>query len=127
MTKSAISTTKAPAAIGPYAQAIVAANLVFVSGQIAIDPATGSLIEGSISDQTHRIMKNLSAIAEAADLSLEAVVKTTIYLKNMSDFKAVNEVYGSYFSAPPPARATIEVSALPLDAAVEIEAILVKA
>lgn len=125
MTKTVIATTTAPAAIGPYSQAIATGDLVFVSGQLAIDPQTGALINGSISDQTHQIMNNIKAIAIAANLTLEALVKTTIYLTNMNDFKEVNEAYGSYFKAMPPARATIAVAALPLGAAVEIEAILV--
>ncbi|RMA97709.1 RidA family protein [Hydrogenothermus marinus] len=118
-----INTDKAPKAIGPYSQAIKYENLIFISGQIAIDPKTQGLIEGDIKKQTERIMENIKAILEEAGLSLNHVIKTTIYLKNINDFPALNEVYGKYFTEHKPARATIEVSNLPKGALVEIEAI----
>ncbi len=118
-----ISTTAAPAAIGPYSQAIRAGGFVFCSGQIPIDPATGQVITGDVRAQTQRVMENIRALLEAADSSLQQVVKTTIFLKNMGDFAAMNEVYGSFFASEPPARATVEVSRLPRDVLVEIEAI----
>jgi 2-iminobutanoate/2-iminopropanoate deaminase len=122
MTK-AIHTDDAPKALGPYSQAIDAGEFVFCSGQVPIDPATGALVEGDIAAQTDRVMKNLSAVLAAAGLDFAHVVKTTIYLASMGDFPVVNEVYGGYFSAAPPARATVQVAALPLGARVEIEAI----
>jgi len=122
-TRQAVSTDQAPKAIGPYSQAIRAGELLFVSGQVPLDPATGTLVEGDIGVQTHRVMQNVKAIVEAAGASLDAVVKTTIYLADLGDFKAVNEVYGGYFTAPAPARATVQVARLPLDARVEIDAI----
>lgn len=121
--RDAVSTDRAPKAIGPYSQAIRAGGLLFVSGQVPLDPATGGLVEGDIAAQTHRVMQNVQAVLEAAGLSLDAVVKTTIYLADLGDFKAVNEVYGGYFTAPAPARATVQVARLPLDARVEIDAI----
>jgi 2-iminobutanoate/2-iminopropanoate deaminase len=124
--KKIIQTTEAPQAIGPYSQAIEANGFVFVSGQIPIDPKTGNLVTGDIREQTKRVMENGKAVLAAAGCGMDRVVKATIYLKNMSDFAAVNEVYGSYFPAEPPARATIEVARLPKDAAVEIDLIAVK-
>ncbi len=124
--KKTIKTTDAPQAIGPYSQAVEANGLVFVSGQIALDPKTGSVIEGDVKDQTKRVMENGKAILAAAGCGMERVVRTTIYLKNIADFAAVNEVYGSYFPSDPPARATVEVSRLPKDVAVEIDFIAVK-
>lgn len=121
--RDAVSTDRAPKAIGPYSQAVRAGGLLFVSGQVPLDPATGALVEGDIAAQTHRVMQNVRAVLEAAGASLDAVVKTTIYLADLGDFKAVNEVYGSYFTAPAPARATVQVARLPLDARVEIDAI----
>lgn len=118
-----INTDKAPKAIGPYSQAIKYENLIFISGQIAIDPKTQELIKSDIKKQTERIMENIKAILEEAGLSLNHVIKTTIYLKNINDFPALNEVYGKYFTEHKPARATIEVSNLPKGALVEIEAI----
>ena len=118
-----VSTKDAPQAIGPYSQAIKAGGFVFVSGQIPIDPATGQLITGDISAQTERVMKNLEAILRAAGSSLARVAKSTVYLKNMSEFAAMNEVYGRFFKAAPPARATVEVSRLPKDVLVEIDVI----
>lgn len=121
-----IQTSEAPNAIGPYSQGIVAGPMVFCSGQIPLNPETGKLVEGDISEQTHRVMKNLQAVLNASGSSLNQVVKTTILLKNLEDFKAVNEVYGSYFEEPFPARATFEVSRLPMDVDVEIEAVAYK-
>lgn len=121
--KSIISTTNAPAAIGPYSQAVKSQGFLFVSGQIPIDPATGTLIDGTIQDRTHQIMKNLTAIAVEAGADLNNVVKTTIFLTDLSDFAPVNEVYGSYFKQDPPARSTIQVAGLPLGSNIEIEAI----
>lgn len=119
------STDKAPKAIGPYSQAVQTANLVFISGQLPINPSTGNIPEG-VKDQTIQVMKNLEAIIKAVDakLTYDNLIKTTIFLKNMNDFSVVNEVYGSYFKERFPARATIEVARLPKDALVEIEGIL---
>ena len=124
--KTAVMTADAPAAIGPYSQAIRTGNLVFTSGQIALDPKTGQMVEGSVAAQTERVLLNLQAVVEAAGLSLRHVVKTTIFLKSMDDFATVNAIYGRYFLAdevPAPARSTVEVARLPKDALVEIEAI----
>jgi 2-iminobutanoate/2-iminopropanoate deaminase len=121
--RQAISTSSAPAAIGPYSQAIRAGSLLFVSGQIAIDPATGKMIDGDLAAQTHRVMKNLGAILEAAGASYANVVRTTVYLADMNDFPAMNEIYGTYFPPPAPARATIQAARLPRDARVEIDLI----
>ncbi|MGH9602668.1 MAG: RidA family protein [Terriglobales bacterium] len=121
--KFPVSTTDAPRAIGPYSQGIKAGGFVFVSGQVAIDPATNQLIEGDIRAQTERVLRNVSAILEAAGTSLDQVVKTTVFLKNMEDFVPMNEVYATFFDAEPPARATVEASKLPKDMLVEIEAI----
>ena len=121
--REAVSTTRAPQAIGPYSQAIRAGDLVFVSGQIPLDPATGAVVAGDIAAQTHRVMQNLQAVLEAAGASLGAVVKTTIFLADLGDFAAVNEVYGGYFTPPAPARATVQVARLPKDVRVEIDAI----
>ena len=121
--KEVISTPHGPQAIGPYSQAIRANGLVFVSGQVAIDPATQQVVEGDVAVQTDRVMKNLAAILEAAGSGLEKVVKSGVFLKNMSDFAAMNAVYGQYFTAAPPARATVEVARLPKDVLVEIDVI----
>ena len=121
--RQAVATDSAPKAIGPYSQAVKAGNLVFVSGQIPIDPATGEFVPGDVSAQTDRVMRNLSAILEAAGTSLDAVVRCTVYLADMNDFAAMNEVYGSYFTQPAPARATIQAVRLPKDARVEIDVI----
>jgi 2-iminobutanoate/2-iminopropanoate deaminase len=118
-----VATDSAPKAIGPYSQAIVMNGMVFVSGQIPIDPATGNLIDGPIADQTQRVMTNLAAILEAAGTSLAKVVKTTVYLKDMGDFAEMNEVYGSHFPDHKPARATVQVAKLPRDVSVEIDCI----
>ena len=121
--REAVSTSAAPAAIGPYSQAVRAGSLVFVSGQIPLDPATGAMVQGDNGVQTHRDFRNLSGILEAAGSSLDRVVRTTVYLADMNDFAAMNEVYATYFSSPAPARATIEAARLPKDARVEIDAI----
>jgi 2-iminobutanoate/2-iminopropanoate deaminase len=121
--RDVVSTKDAPQAIGPYSQAIKANGFVFVAGQIPIDPATGSVITGDIAAQTERVMKNLEAILRAAGSSLVQVVKSTVYLKKMSEFAAMNEVYGRFFKTAPPARATVEVSRLPKDVLVEIDVI----
>lgn len=118
-----LSTPNAPAAIGPYSQAIRAGDFLFVSGQIPLDPATGALIQGDIAAQTHRVLRNLAAILEAAGASFHHVVKTTVYLADMSEFAAMNEVYGTYFPAPAPARATVQAARLPRDVRVEIDLI----
>lgn len=118
-----IETDKAPAAIGPYSQAVVSDGYVFCSGQVALDPATGELIGSSVEEQTRQALENLSAVLLAAGSSLGHVVKTTIYLTNMDDFAAVNSVYGSFFEKAPPARATVGVAALPKGAQVEIDCI----
>jgi 2-iminobutanoate/2-iminopropanoate deaminase len=121
--REAVSTTRAPQAIGPYSQAIRAGDLVFVSGQIPLDPATGAPVAGDIAAQTRRVMQNLQAVLEAAGTSLGAVVKTTIFLADLGDFAVVNEVYGGYFTPPAPARATVQVARLPKDVRIEIDAI----
>jgi 2-iminobutanoate/2-iminopropanoate deaminase len=121
--RQAVATDKAPQAIGPYSQAVRAGSLLFVSGQVPIDPATGQLIDGDIAAQTDRVMRNLAAILEAAGASMDHVVRCTVYLADMNDFAAMNEVYGAYFSAPAPARATIQAARLPKDARVEIDVI----
>ncbi len=123
MPKKVISTDKAPQAIGPYSQAIQVDKQLFVSGQIAIDPSTNEVQMGDIESQTHRVMRNLNAILEAAGGSLDSVAKCTIFLKDLGNFVTVNEVYGSYFNAEPPARATVEVSELPKGVDVEIDAV----
>jgi 2-iminobutanoate/2-iminopropanoate deaminase len=121
--REVISTKEGPQAIGPYSQAVRANGFVFVSGQVAIDPATQQVISGDVSVQTDRVLKNLSAILNAAGTRVEKVVRTTVFLKNMGDFAAMNEVYGRYFNSSPPARSTVEVARLPKDVLVEIDAI----
>lgn len=125
MPRKIVATDKAPKAIGPYSQGNIleSKQLVFVSGQIAIDPATGIMSQGDITEQTHRVLKNITAILEAAGSGLDRVVKTTVYLKNFDDFQVMNEIYMQYFSKDFPTRATVEVVRLPKDALVEIEAI----
>jgi len=118
-----IRTERAPQAIGPYSQAIRAAGFVFASGQIPTDPATGQFVPGGVAEQTEQVLRNLSAVLEAAGTSLERVVKTTVFLADMNDFAAMNEVYGRFFKEDAPARATVEAARLPRDARVEIEAI----
>jgi 2-iminobutanoate/2-iminopropanoate deaminase len=121
--KDVVSTEKGPQAIGPYSQAIRANGFIFLSGQIPFDPATGKIIEGDIAAQTARVLENVKAIAEAAGSSLDRAVKATVFLKDMNDFAAMNQVYGKYFVANPPARSTVEVARLPRDVRVEIELI----
>lgn len=118
-----VTTPEAPQAIGPYSQAIKASPFVFVSGQIPLDPATGQMVAGDIAAQTHRVFANLKAILEAAGTSLDQVVRTTVYLADMNDFAAMNEVYATYFGSPAPARATVQAARLPRDARVEIDVI----
>jgi 2-iminobutanoate/2-iminopropanoate deaminase len=128
MPKTAIATNEAPAAIGPYSQAIRIGDLLFTSGQIALDPATGLVVAGGIVEQTTRVLQNLSAVLAAAGLGVKDVVKTTVFLKNMSEFAAMNEIYAKYLAPEgtvPPARSTVEVARLPKDVLVEIEAIAV--
>lgn len=122
--KRAIETNAAPSAIGPYSQAIMVGDLVFTSGQLPINPATGKITEGTITDQTHQALKNLSAVILGAGGTLDDVVKTTVYLQNISDFQEVNSVYAEYFRTPFPARSAFQVVALPLGAGIEIEAIV---
>ena len=121
--REVISTPDAPKAIGPYSQAIRANGLVFVSGQVAIDPGTQQVIEGDVAVQTERVLRNLSAILIAAASSLQMVVRSTVFLKNMGDFAAMNEVYGRHFTGAPPARSTVEAARLPKDVFVEIDVI----
>jgi 2-iminobutanoate/2-iminopropanoate deaminase len=121
--REVISTKDGPQAIGPYSQAIKANGWVFLSGQVAIDPATQQVLSGDVAVQTERVMKNLAGILKAAGSGLEKVVRSTVFLKNMGDFAAMNEVYGRYFSAAPPARSTVEVARLPKDVLVEIDVI----
>jgi 2-iminobutanoate/2-iminopropanoate deaminase len=125
MEKRAILTSEAPEPIGPYSQAIQAGKLVFLAGQVPLDPASGQLIEGDISAQTRRALDNVIAVLRKAGLGPDHVVKTTIYLADMADFGAMNEVYGSYFKGTPPARAAVQVARLPKDARIEIDVIAV--
>jgi 2-iminobutanoate/2-iminopropanoate deaminase len=124
--KKIISTNNTPQAIGPYSQAVEYGNLIFCSGQIALDPQTGELAEGGITAQTKQVMENLKAVVEAAGSSLDKVLKTTIYLTDLNNFQTVNEIYGSYFESDPPARATVGVNTLPKGAEVEIDLICAK-
>ena len=121
--KQIIATDRAPRAIGPYSQAVRVGNLVFASGQIPIDPNTGEFVPGGITEQTEQVLRNLTAVFEAAGLGLSKVIKTTVFLADMNDFTAMNEVYGRFFAEQPPARATVQAAGLPRDARVEIEAI----
>jgi 2-iminobutanoate/2-iminopropanoate deaminase len=121
--RQAVSTPSAPRAIGPYSQAIRAGSFLFVSGQIPIDPATGEMVAGDTAAQTRRVLDNLGAILAAAGSSFDHVVRTTVYLADMNDFGAMNEVYGTYFADPAPARATVQAARLPKDARVEIDVI----
>ena len=123
--KEIISTDKAPGAIGPYSQAIKAGGMLFCSGQIPIDPATGEFVAGGVAEQTEQVFKNLTAVLEAGGSGLEGVVKTTVFLADMGDFAAMNDVYAKYFDANKPARATVQAARLPRDAKVEIECIAV--
>jgi 2-iminobutanoate/2-iminopropanoate deaminase len=125
-TKQSISTKDAPAAIGPYSQAVRIGQFIYTSGQVALDPASGALVAGGIAEQTVRVLENLKAVLAAGDAGLAQVVKTTVFLKNMGDFAAMNEIYARYFAAEgvvPPARSTVEVARLPKDALIEIEVI----
>ena len=121
--RDAVSTDAAPKAIGPYSQAVRAGGFLFVSGQVPLDPSTGQLVEGGIEAQTRRVMDNLAAVLAAAGASMANVVRSTIYLTDLADFVTVNEIYGSCFDAPAPARATVQVARLPRDARVEIDVI----
>lgn len=123
MKKTIVHTDKAPAAVGPYSQAVKIGELVYTAGQIALDPATGQIVEGDVQAQTEQVLKNLQAVLKAAGSSLKNVVKTTVFLQDMGDFAAMNEVYGRYFDKKPPARSTVQVAGLPLGAQVEIEAV----
>jgi 2-iminobutanoate/2-iminopropanoate deaminase len=122
--KEVIATEKGPKAIGPYSQAIRANGFIFTAGQVAFDPATGQIIEGDVSAQTVRVLENLKAIVEAAGSSLDHAVKATVYLKDMSDFAAMNEVYARYFAKNAPARSTVEAARLPRDVRVEIDLVV---
>lgn len=122
-----IATPHAPAAIGPYSQAVQIGDLIYTAGQIPLVPETGKLIEGGIEEQTRQVMQNLSRILEAGDSNLAHVVKTTIFVIDLADFAALNKVYGSFFADHPPARSTVQVAALPLGARVEIEAVAIRA
>ena len=123
MARQVIQTSAAPAAIGPYSQAILIGDTLYTSGQIALDPATGQLVEGDVRAQASRVLQNLRAVVEAAGFAMSDVVKTTIFLASMDDFAAVNEIYGTVFTADPPARSTVQAAALPRGALVEIDAI----
>ena len=123
MSKKTIKTDRAPAAIGPYSQGVVSGNLLFTSGQLPIDPATGKIPEGTIEEMAHLVFKNLEAIAAEAGTSLDNAVKTTVFLADIANFQAVNQVYAQYFKEPYPARSAFQVAALPLGADVEVEAI----
>ena len=123
MTKQTISTDKAPGAVGPYSQAIVANGMVFTAGQIPLIPGTKSLVEGDIQAQTRQVFANLTAVLEAAGTSLDKTVKTTVFLKDLNDFTAMNETYATFFPSNPPARSTVQVAKLPMDALVEIEVV----
>jgi 2-iminobutanoate/2-iminopropanoate deaminase len=126
MANQIISTEQAPKAIGPYSQAVVAGNLVFTSGQIPLDPKTQQLVEGDIKAQTERVMQNLAAVLEAAGVEFSDVVKASIFVADLADFAAVNEIYGKRFPANPPARSTVQVAALPKGARVEIDLVAIK-
>ena len=125
MEREIIHTDHAPAAVGPYSQAVKIGNLVYTAGQIALDPATGKMREDEIQIQTEQVLTNLQAVLQAAGTDLANVVKTTVFLKDMGEFKAMNEVYGRFFPANPPARSAVQVTALPLNGRVEIEAVAV--
>ena len=124
--KKVIFTQEAPAAIGPYSQAIEAGNLIFISGQVPLVPGTAKLVDGGITEQTHQVLKNIGAVLKGAGLTYDNVVKTTCYLTDMDDFKAMNVVYATYFTVNPPARAAVQVCKLPVGAMVEIEAIAMR-
>jgi 2-iminobutanoate/2-iminopropanoate deaminase len=124
MQRTPIKTDKAPAAIGPYSQAIATDSLLFTSGSIPIDPRTGAITEGSIEDHAHQVFRNLAAVAEAAGTRLDKAVKVTVFLADIADFQRVNAVYAQYFTEPYPARSAVQVAALPLGARIEVEAII---
>lgn len=126
MQRERVATSSAPAAIGPYSQAIIAGDLVFASGQVALDPATGQLVEGDVRAQTRRALQNLGEVLRAAGSDLALVVKTTVFLTKIADYAAVNEVYGEFFSGEPPARSAVAVAELPRNALVEVEAIAIR-
>lgn len=123
MNKQEVKTNNAPAAIGAYSQGIQAGNLVFASGQIPVDPATGEVVSGGIAEQARQAIENMKAVMQAANASLDDVIKTTVFIKNMADFGVINDIYASYFKAPFPARSCVEVARLPKDVLIEIEAI----
>lgn len=123
--RQAVSTESAPKAIGPYSQAVRAGSMLFLSGQIPLDPSTGEIMPGDIAQQTHQVFKNLGAILQAAGASFENVVRSTVYLADMNDFAAMNAVYGTYFTSPAPARSTVQAARLPKDARIEIDLIAV--
>ncbi len=126
MTKKIVLTKNAPAPIGPYNQGIIAGgSMLFTAGQIAFDPTTGQLVQGDIKAQTQQVLKNIQAIVEQAGATMQSIVKTTVYLKDMNDFAGMNEVYAEFFNNEPPARTTVEVSRLPRDAKIEIEAVAI--
>ncbi len=126
ITKTVISTPGAPAAIGPYSQAILAGNTLYCSGQIAIDPSTGELIQNDIQAEAHQVLKNLGAVLNKADMDYGNVVRATVFLKDMNDYSKINDVYKEYFTENPPARAAVQVARLPMDVSVEISLIAVK-
>ena len=125
MTRKSVSTDKAPKAIGPYSQGVVANGFVFCSGQIPADPETGEILTGSIAEQTHRVLKNISAVLEAAGSRMKKVVKATVFLRDMNDFTEMNEEYAKWFPEDPPARAAVQVARLPRDVGIEIQVIAV--
>jgi 2-iminobutanoate/2-iminopropanoate deaminase len=126
VSKQIVSTSNAPAAIGPYSQAVIAGSTLYTSGQIALNPATGQLVDGDVRAQAAQVMRNLQAVVEAAGYAMSDVVKTTIFLASMDDFATVNEIYGAAFSGEPPARSTVQAAQLPRGALVEIDAIAAK-
>ncbi|MEA2640693.1 MAG: 2-iminobutanoate/2-iminopropanoate deaminase [Chloroflexota bacterium] len=126
MSKQIVSTSNAPAAIGPYSQAVIAGSTLYTSGQIALDPVTGQLVDGDVRAQAAQVMRNVQAVVEAAGYAMSDVVKTTIFLASMDDFATVNEIYGAAFSGEPPARSTVQAAQLPRGALVEIDAIAAK-
>lgn len=121
MDKNIISTEKAPAAIGPYSQAVKSGNFLFASGQIPIDPATGQIVEGGIEEQTRQVLENVKGLLESLGASMDNIVKTTLFISDMNDFAAINNIYASYFKQSPPARSCVEVSRLPKDVKIEME------
>lgn len=126
MKKKIVNTADAPAAVGPYSQAVRVGKLVYTAGQIPLDPTTGKVVEGDVSVQTERVLQNLKAVVEAAGSSLGQVIKTTVFLQDMNDFAAMNKVYSQFFTKNPPARSAVEVAALPLGVQVEIEAVALR-